>query len=400
MEFGPILRTLLRNKTRMILIVMEVALTLAIVVNSINMMQDMQFKMERPTGIDEVNIIAAYSRPFAEDFRENGYFKNARQADLDLIRSLPGVQSSEVVSQIPLSGSGSSSGYKPLGSEMNTLATAVLDTGPDAVETLGIEIISGRDITEEDMNEAESKNVLITKVYADRLFPEGNAVGKQVQGRTPENPHTIVGIIGYMHGFWPGWPYLEHVMIRPNKPGSFNYGVNYLIRVEPGQRENLLASIETKMLALNDGRNVTIRPLSEIKSDTYESERAVVKMLRAVIALLLFVTALGMIGMTSFSVTERTHHIGTRRALGARKVDILRYFLTENWIITTIGVLVGTGLAYGLNYLLVSLVSGVKLDLLLLFYGVVLMWIVGQLSALLPAWKGARTSPAVATRNV
>ena len=400
MEFGPILRTLLRNKTRMILIVMEVALTLAIVVNSINMMQDMQFKMMRPTGIDEENIITIRSRPFSQEFKEDGYFANARQADLDLLRSLPGVRSAEAFSGIPLSGSGSSYGCKPLGSEINTLGTAMLDAGPDAVETLGIELISGRDITEDDINEADSKNVLITKAYADRLFPDGDAVGKRLQTNTQETQFTIVGIIGYMHGFWPGWQYLEHVMIRPNKPGGFNLGIFYMVRVEPGQMEDLLASIETKMLALNDGRNVTIRPLSEIKSETYEAEKAVVNMLRAVIALLIFVTALGMIGMTSFSVTERTHHIGTRRALGARKVDILRYFLTENWIITTIGVLVGTGLAYGLNYLLVDLVSGVKLDWLLLFYGILLMWVVGQLSAFLPAWEGARTSPAVATRNV
>lgn len=400
MEFGPILRTLFRNKTRMILIVMEVALTLAIVVNCINMMQDVRQQMERPTGIDEENIITILSQPFSEDFREDGYFANARRADLELLRSTPGVRSAEVFSQIPLSGSGSSTGRKPLGSEMNTVPTAILDAGPDAVETLGIEIISGRNIMEDDINDSDSKNVLITKTYADVLFPDGNAVGSQLQGRTPENPYTIVGIIGYMHGFWPGWPYLEHVLIRPSEPGGFNGGVYYMIRAEPGQMGDLTGSLEQKLLAVNDGRNVRIRPLSEVKSDSFEGERAIVKILKAVIALLIFVTALGMIGLTSFSVTERIHHIGTRRALGARKLDIIRYFLTENWIITSLGILLGTVFAYGFNYLLVILVSGVKLDWQLLIYGILLMWMVGQFSALFPAWKGARISPAVATRSV
>jgi putative ABC transport system permease protein len=400
MEFGPILRTLFRNKTRMILIVMEVALTLAIVVNCINMMQDMRYKMERPTGIDEENIITIYSHPFSKDFLEDGYFENARRSDLEFFRSLPGVISAEAFTHIPLSGSGSSMGRKPLGSDMNTVPTAQMGAGPYAVETLGVEIISGRNLREDDINDSDSKNVLITKAFADVLFPDGNAVGKQLQGRTAENPNTIVGIIGYMHGFWPGWPYLEHVLIEPSEPGGFSWGVDYMVRVEPGQLENLVGSLETKMLALNDGRNVNIQTFSEVKSDSFETERAIVKILRAVIALLIFVTALGMIGLTSFSVTERIHHIGTRRALGARKLDIIRYFLTENWIVTSLGILLGTVFTFGFNYLLVSLVSGVKLDWMLLVHGILIMWAVGQFSAFFPAWKGARISPAVATRSI
>ena len=122
--------------------------------------------------------------------------------------------------------------------------------------------------------------------------------------------------------------------------------------------------------------------------------------LAAVILLLIFVTGLGIIGITSFSVTERTHTIGTRRALGARQVDIVRYFLTENWVTISTGLVLGLGLTVLLNYLLVTLVNGAILDWKLLVYGVFLMWAVGLSSALFPAWKGARTPPAIATRKV
>ena len=356
--------------------------------------------MSRPTGMDEENIIVILSQPFAEDFREEGYLDNARKADLELLRATPGIRNAVAVSQVPLSGSGSSSGFKPLDAERDTLATGVLYAGHEAADTLGVEISLGRNLTEEDMNDAESKNVLITRAYADRLFPGENPVGRRLQSRTPENPDTVVGIIEYMHGFWPGWDYLEHVMIYPVEPGSFNRGLRYLARTEPGEVAGILPTLEKQMLDLNSGRNLTIQTLTEIKEETFEDQRAVVKILSAVILLLVFVTSLGLVGITSFSVSERTHHIGTRRALGARKLDILRYFLTENWIITGLGIVLGILLTYGLNYLLVSLLSGIKMDLALVIYGIAGMWILGQVSAFFPAWKGARIPPARAIRMV
>ncbi len=400
MELGPILRALLRNKTRFILISLEVALTLGIIVNCINMMQDLQSKMNRPTGIAEAEILEVRSSLFAPEFREDGYRENSRKADLALLRALPGVKAVDSFDQIPLSGSGNSSGFKPLHSKMDTLPCNIYTTGVDGMAALGVRLIQGRNFVTSDIHKADSKNVIVTKVYADRLFPDGTALGKQIQGREPENPQTIVGVIEQMHGSWPNWQHVNNVMLRPGEPGGLNWGHRYLIRVHPSQLSALIPIVEKRLLESNNGRNVQIRPLTEVKARTYESNIAITKMLGAVIALLMFVTALGIVGITSFSVTERTHHIGTRRALGARRLDIVRYFLTENWAITTIGLAVGLGISYGLNYALVQYLDGVKLQPRLVVFAVVGMWLIGQAATFLPAWKGARTSPAVATRNV
>jgi putative ABC transport system permease protein len=400
MELGPIFRALLRNKTRFALISLEVALTLAIIVNCVNMMQDLLSKMERPTGIVEAEILVVRSTLFAPEFREEGYRENSRKADLALLRALPGVKAADSFDQIPLSGSGNSSGYKPLHSKMDTLPCNVFTTGVDGMATLGVRLVQGRNLVQSDINKADSKNVIITKAYADSLFPDGDALGKLIQGREPENPHTIVGIIEQMHGSWPNWRYLNNVMLRPGEPGSFNWGHRYMVRVDPAALSSLIPVIEKDLLTSNNGRNVEIRPLAEIKARTYEANLAIARMLAAVIGLLLFVTALGIVGITSFSVTERTHHIGTRRALGARRADILRYFLTENWAITTIGLAVGLALTYGLNYALVQYLDSVKLQPRLVVFAILGMWLIGQAATFLPAWKGARTSPAVATRNV
>jgi putative ABC transport system permease protein len=119
-----------------------------------------------------------------------------------------------------------------------------------------------------------------------------------------------------------------------------------------------------------------------------------------VIALLVFVTALGIIGITSLSVAERTKQIGTRRALGATRRDILTHFLLENWMVTTAGLVLGIAATYALNFLLVSHVSGVKMDWRYVAVGMVLLWMNGVVATILPAMRGASVSPAIATRSV
>ena len=116
--------------------------------------------------------------------------------------------------------------------------------------------------------------------------------------------------------------------------------------------------------------------------------------------LLVFVTALGIVGITSFSVAERQRQIGTRRALGATQADILRHFLLENWMVTSIGAALGLLFAYALNFGLVNLVEGAKLDGWILVVGVGLLWVTGLGAALGPALRAARIAPAIATRNV
>ena len=400
MEIGPIVRALTRNKTRCILIGIEVALTLAIVLNCINMMLKTKSDMDRVTGIDEKNIIAVRSQPFAPDFKEEAYLENSRKADLLLLRSLPGVRAAESITQFPLSGSGSSSGYKPLGSEAQTLATGNFTMGTDALEALGLRLVAGRNFIPADINDADSKNVLVTRAYADKLFPNGDALGRQIQGRTAENPHTIVGIIEKMHGSWPRWRYIEHVLLFPGKPANFNWGTRYVVRAESGQRDRVAKSIEAEMLKLNNGRNVIIQILEELKTRTYRADINISRMLGAVMVLLLFVTVLGIVGMTSFSVTERTRQIGTRRAVGARRLHILRYFLVENWVITSLGIVLGVLLTYSLNYVLMNKLNGVRLDWHLMLAGIAGMWLVGLTAALFPALRATRIPPAVATRTV
>jgi putative ABC transport system permease protein len=122
-------------------------------------------------------------------------------------------------------------------------------------------------------------------------------------------------------------------------------------------------------------------------------------MLVTVSVLLLLITASGIVGISSLWVTQRRKQIGVRRALGARRIDILRYFLTENLMITSVGVVSGVLLAIGLNQLLVSKLEMVKLPLNYLLIGSTVFWVLGALAVYGPAWRAASISPATATRS-
>ena len=123
-------------------------------------------------------------------------------------------------------------------------------------------------------------------------------------------------------------------------------------------------------------------------------------MLSLVTALILAITALGIVGLASFSVRQRTKQIGTRRALGARRSDIVRYFVTENWLITTIGVVLGSVFAVALNYWLVQLYDLPHIAWYYIPVGIIGLWVLGLLAVLGPALKAAAIPPAIATRNV
>ena len=116
--------------------------------------------------------------------------------------------------------------------------------------------------------------------------------------------------------------------------------------------------------------------------------------------ILLAVTGAGIVGLTSFWVGQRHKQIGVRRALGARKLDILRYFQTENLMIAGGGAFVGIALAIGLNLWLMSRFEMDRIPVLYVLFGVGVVLLLGQLAVFAPARRAANVPPVVATRSV
>ncbi len=123
-------------------------------------------------------------------------------------------------------------------------------------------------------------------------------------------------------------------------------------------------------------------------------------LLATVILALLVVTALGIVGLASFWVQQRTKQIGVRRALGATRGQILRYFQIENFLLATVGIALGMLLAYAINQLLMGKYELPRLPLVYLPIGALALWMLGQIAVFWPAQRAAAVPPAVATRSV
>ena len=400
MHLGPIWRASLRNKTGPVLIAIQIALTLAVLVNAVFIIQQRIEKINRPTGMDVDNIVTVFSSGIGEDY------DGQAQARLDqrALEAIPGVVAVTSTIQAPLSGSGWGTVMKPApGEDATRVNAAQYFVNEHGLEALGLRLESGRSFTEEDIRFPDNFNfkpesVIISRAFADALFPDGGALGSAIYDNG-DSPSTVIGIIERMHGSWVNWDKLEHTMLVPVVPP--NSGMRYLIRTEPGERDRVMPQVEETLARLNDRRIVRdIETLTEIKDRSYVGDQGMAILLAVIVVLMVAVTGVGIVGLASFAVRQRVKQIGTRRAVGARRRDIVHYFMLENWLITTAGVALGTLLAFGINYWLVSSFELERINALYIPVGVLILWGLGLLAVAGPARRAATISPAVATRTI
>ena len=209
----------------------------------------------------------------------------------------------------------------------------------------------------------------------------------------------IIGVIKALQAPWNGWDGVERSMLVPFQRES--KGSYYFIRTEAGRRDELMPIIE-KVLAESDKQRIIRRvtTVEDTRQRSYRQHNATNKILSTVIITLTLITGFGIVGLAIFSINRRTKQIGTRRALGATKGQIMRYFMMENFIISAFGNMIGCLGAVALNMWLVHTFSLSPISFELIAFGVVPLFIVGQLAVLYPARKAAMIAPATATRTM
>ncbi len=403
MEIGPIFRAMGRNRTKVALLVVEIAVTTAIVLNCLALILDQRGRIDRASGLDEANLISVAIRPWGADYSDDAFRTDLVRRDVAALAALPGVASASAMSPTPLQGGGSSSQFKALGApDSAKVRSPVYTADPNVLATLGLELVEGRALVETDVplvRGPQILNCLVTRDFAEAVWPGESPIGKLIDSGSAEYPDVVVGVVARMVTPYGGGPMESRIVIYPGRPSSES-AMSYLVRAEPGERERVLASIDQALLATQPERQVTVRTLEEVKAGGYSLNVFLSKVLAILMALLLGVTALGIFGTTSFSVTQRTKQIGTRRALGAGHREILGYFLLENTLIAAMGIAFGLVGAFALNVMLVTQFEGGKLSPVLALAGVLLIWGVGVAATVVPARRAARLSPALATRTV
>lgn len=405
MEFGPIWRAITRNKSSYVLIALQIAVTMALMVNAIAIIQERSRMMGRPTGIDEDNIFTFNSTGFDPALD----FQTMVAEDLDAMRSLPGVRNAVMTNSTPIRNGGWGQQFQTEpGEDKDSVGSGVYFVDEQGVDTFGVNLVAGRnfDTTEimwfdPEADRAWPEIIIVSKALGESLFPDtplNEIVGKTIYLNNYEAT-TIVGVVDRLQASWPGWEYLENASLVPTKRGSTS--ARYVVRAEPGYRDEVIPEIESMLAEREKGRLIrTTRTMHEIREAAYATDSAMIKLLVFIVSLLTAITSLGIVGLASFSVTRRTRQIGTRRALGATKPAILRYFMLENFLISSVGVTVGAVLGVAVNMLLVQTFNLTPIAWYIIPSAMAALWLVGQLAVYGPAKRASMVSPAIATRTV
>ena len=404
MEIGPIWRALMRNKTAYVLIALQIAVTMAIMVNAVAIVQERNRLMARPSGIDEPNIFHLESVSFTANFDQAA----AIREDLDAIRSMPGVVDAVATNSVPLRNGGWSSGIatEP-GEDIEGTGVAIYFTDEHGIDTYGLELVAGENFAATDIgwyglsSTRWPSSGIISREAAATLFPDtplNEVVGKTIYINSDDDVR-IVGIVERLQAAWKSWDGVERSMLVPAfLEGS---GTRYAIRTEPGYRDELMPRVEQRLAEMNDGRIVRdMMTMDATRDRAYHEDAAMIKLLVFIVSLLTAITALGIVGLASFSVARRTRQIGTRRALGASRPAILRYFMLENLMVSSVGIVAGGILAVAMNIWMVQTFGLTPIAWYIIPAAMVVLWLVGQAAVYGPARRASMVPPAVATRSI
>ena len=410
MQIQPILAALRQHKAGTVLIALQIALTLAIVCNALFIIHQRVAHLSEPSGIDEANLFVIDNQ--WANAPSTQAIDAQMQADLATLRGLPGVRDATASNSYPLRAGGWDDFIMMTPEQVQKTTDATVYFG-DAhfLDALGVKLIAGRNFRPDEVtpllpqHHATSPVVIVTRALADKLYPDGSALGKSfyTEGTTPT---TIIGIVERLQrsevDTW-SVPYAYQALIWPRRlDGSF--GTYYIVRAKPGELAAAMREAPKALYAQNRMRIIDpkdgVLSFAQVRHHAYDSDRGTAILMGIICAVLLVITGAGIVGLTSFWVGQRRKQIGIRRALGATRHDILRYFQTENLLIAGGGVVVGAMLSVGLNLWMMRQLASDRMPLPYVLAGVVVLLLLGQGAVLVPALRASRVSPVEATRTV
>jgi putative ABC transport system permease protein len=421
MNLPPILAALRKHKAGVFLIGLQVALTLAIVCNLVYIAVSNTALIQRPTGLDEDNLFligqSFVNAPAEDDPAALEKLDSMQLTDLATLRGLPDVQTVAPVSTVPLLGWNNIANVSLKPAQLHGLAQAALFwVGDQITPTFGLRLVAGRDFTSTDVRHIDQGAktapplVIVSKALADKLYPQGDAVGKPIWINENTAPSTIVGVVARLftsqqENHSPSAYYTIMVPARIDSASTF-----YAVRARPGRMTQAMDAARTALFKINPLRIMQptgkysasgLHTFTDIRVKGYALEIAVAQILGAISLILLAVTGVGITGLTSFWVSQRHKQIGIRRALGATRANILRYFQIENLLIAGGGCAVGAVLAVGINLALLKMFQmEQRMPVWYVAIGIVAILLLGQLAVFMPARRASNVPPVVATRSV
>ena len=402
LHLHPLLSTLRRNPAGAILVALQIAVTLAVLVNAAALVTRSVAKMRRPTDLNTRDTFVISVGRVTKDFNVT----RGSSEDLAYLRSLPEVAAATVTQGIPMTFDGFT---LPL--TLNTkgagpsLPAAILPVDESGLRALGVRLVAGRNFRADEIATESSGNpfegisdVIVTQTVARTLFPHGNALQKTVY-LWNKAPLTIIGITHDFMGPQVALSPYASILI-PEIVTQFG-GYDLLVRTKPGARDAVLRAAKAHIGASHQNAVIIgTTTLAAARREMNLGQRNLVVFLTVISTIMLIFCCFGVFGLCTFNVGSRTKQIGIRRAVGARRRDIITHFLAENALILAAGLLLGSVLALAIGQWLSDHEGVARLNPEYLLAGILVLGLVAQLAAWQPARKAALVSPSVATRTV
>lgn len=404
MQIRFIFAALSKHRSATFLIALQISLACAVLCNACFLVVQRFQATQVESGVEESSLGTLKLSGFTAG---QGGDINARV--VDALRSIDGVQAVSVINMVPFGEPVASAGTR-LDQERKHFG-GVIDFyvgDANAVQALGLRLVSGRlpladEYTPVVNNVPSNPPVLITKALGAHFWPNQNPVGQQFWAMG--TAFRVIGVIEHLAVAAPGggqsadpdWTVFVPAVAGPNLAG------NYLVRARPQDIARIMeharaAAVRVAPDAVLDEEQS--RALLELRDKYFHSTYVMAVLLMGVCVALLVTTALGIVGLASFWVVQRSKQIGIRRALGATTGDIVRYFQIENFIIVSLGIVIGVLLAYGLNLVLMRYYELPPLPIWYLPIGAVALWVLGQLAVLAPALRASAIPPMLAIKTV
>jgi putative ABC transport system permease protein len=408
-EILPILSSLRRHKSAVVLIGLQIALTLSVVCNFMSIVQQRMAHVERPTGIDEANIFTIQNQWLGD----TADLKARIETDLATIRAVPDVVDAYVTNSVPLLGHGRT-GPIFLSPDKQSQSGSAEEYFADehGINTLNIRLVRGRWLTAADVEDLDERdttipvNVVVTQQLADFLFPRADALGRIIYPAGSFNPpNRVVGIVEHVQ---TDWAFQSSPIANGLADDSIflpyrliSKEVLYVVRTRPGSLLTARRTVQKQLYSLSQDRLIEDdRTFGQIRADAYRSLRWSIIPLSAICILLLIVTAGGIIGLNTYWVSQRRRYIGMRRALGARRIDILRYIHLENLLISAGACIAGTLICLVMNIWLASIAEVTRMSLTYVCFVALAVIVLCQASVLWPAFRASLIAPATASRGL
>lgn len=397
MSVRLMIKTMLRRKVVTTLLLVQLALTLALILNSMVLAKQTHERLQEPTGLDLANTLLVQIKPTTPTLRLHPALGELLERQLEAIRQLPGVVAVAYTNQSPLLRGGNNGNLYKVGDEERNNVSMVPQyyASADIFQVLGVELKSGQlPQVAQSFDSDSSPPLVLTESVAKKLFESDNPIGQAT------NQGTIAAVVSDFYGQREADMGMYNT-IRIAPLYGVDWGYSLLLRVEPQQVVSVRSQLDNLLRQVDSNIEIFhIRTLQEQHQRLYNTEYGLSVLLALLSALMLLVTMISGYSNAHFHVLKSQKEIGIKRALGANKATILLELLAEGWLCTVLGGLLGVAAAVLLNQALALVISIPVLNGWLVVLTLLLLLLCVTLATWYPARIATRISPATATKTL